>query len=184
LKYCIVTAHPDDEVLWCGGLPSRYKGDWTIICCSIPVRDPIRAYKFFEACEVLGVKAKLLPYTETNPHRLNLEGLDLEEYDHIVTHNQWGEYGHIHHAYLHNFIKETYSHKNLTFIGYRPHGEGEIQIRLTPEELETKMNALKKYDHCLPYEGRNIPKWEALLHRYCTTGGLDLAIETYDGAAF
>jgi hypothetical protein len=183
LKRALVTAHPDDEVLWCGGLLQR--GDWTVICCSIPRRDPIRAYKFFDACAVLGVSARLFPAIEPNPseNMPYLDDVSLEEFDHIVTHNQWGEYGHLHHRNLHEHIKGRYAHKKLTFIGFREGGRGEHEIRLSAAEMDKKLSALRKYDHCLPYGNGCPPKWEALLHRYCTTGGLNLAIETYDGAA-
>ena len=58
----VVTAHPDDEVLWGSGIILRNKEKkWTILCCSIPRIDDIRAYKFFDSCEVLGAKPRLLP---------------------------------------------------------------------------------------------------------------------------
>lgn len=180
ISRAIVTAHPDDEVLWCGGLPIRYPGDWTVICCSIPRRDPIRAYKFFDACEVLGVKARLFPAIEPHPYESvpYLDNLDLEDFDHIVTHGEAGEYGHQHHKDVHNYVKTKYAHKKLTFIGYP---KGENKISLTEQELSKKLEALKKYNHCLPYGNGSPPKWEALIDRYCTQGGLNLAIETYDG---
>jgi hypothetical protein len=177
LNRLILVAHPDDEVLWCGGLPLRFKGDWTIICCSIPERDPIRAYKFFEACEVLGVKPRLIPVSEKY---FDISGLDISGFDHVVTHNENGEYGHSHHKAVHQFVKDNFKGP-ITTIGYN--GPVNQTIELTKQELNQKLRALMRYDHCLPYEGQNIPKWKALLHRYGTTGGLDIANETYGGAA-
>ena len=62
MKRAIVVAHPDDEVLWAGGLPLRFPGDWTVVCCSTPAKDPVRAEHFFDACDVLGVKGKIFPF--------------------------------------------------------------------------------------------------------------------------
>jgi hypothetical protein len=176
LKRAIIVAHPDDESLWCGGLPFRYPGDWTVICCSIPERDPERAYKFFRACEVMGVKARLNPVPES---RFNLDWLDPSEFEHIVTHNENGEYGHAHHQHVHKWVRQKFSGP-ITTIGYN--GPVNQKLELTKDELNGKLRALMSYDHCLPYEGRNLPKWKALLHRYGTIGGLDIANETYGGA--
>jgi len=181
MRRVLITAHPDDEILWCGGILQRF--EWDVICCSIPRRDPIRAWKFHEAVKTVGATPKLFPAVEPHPSESipYLENIDLEEYDHILTHNQWGEYGHKHHVDVHNYVVSKYQHKKLSFIGYRKDGVGKQTIKLSPDELGIKLNALKKYDHCLPYGNGNPPKWEALLHRYCTEGGLDIATETYDG---
>ena len=106
LNNVIVTSHPDDEVLWAGGLPICFPGKWTIICCSVPRHDSIRAWKFFDACNVLGVTPRLIPSTESEPGEVlrNLEIHDLSSFDCIVTHNQWGEYGHLHHQTVHKHI--------------------------------------------------------------------------------
>ena len=41
-KNLMVVAHPDDETMWGGSLPIRYPGDWFIVCCTVPKRDPER----------------------------------------------------------------------------------------------------------------------------------------------
>src|SRR6266705_2571148 len=99
MRRALVVAHCDDESLWFGGLLAAEPGDWTIIACSIPRTDPIRAWKFFDACEVLGAKPRLLPFVESGPLELlgNTDRLDLAGFDQIVTHNVVGEYGHRHH---------------------------------------------------------------------------------------
>lgn len=168
VRTAIVVAHSDDETVWAGGLAIRLKCD--IICCSIPRRDPIRAVKFFDACLELGCRGILLPYQEEPPHPLKLEFLDLETYDHIITHNEVGEYGHEHHKQLHWHICAEYSHKRLSFFGYGWQGE---DIGLTTDESERKLRALKRYDHTNDIDGE--PKWSALIKRY----NLDLQKETH-----
>lgn len=179
----IVTAHPDDETLWCGGLVLRFSAvRWTVICCSIPRHDAVRAHYFFDACARLGATARLLPFVETEPGEAlrSLDVLDLSAFDCIVTHNAHGEYGHNHHAQIHRHIVEHWSEKPIVTFGYRPGGEGAHRIELRPDELKAKLEALSAYRHLHPYLGRSIPKWEALVHRYYTVEGLRPDVETYD----
>jgi hypothetical protein len=171
----IVVAHPDDEVMWFGGLMVRHPG-WTVICCSIPRTDPIRAYKFFAACETLGAKARLLPFQE-GPASGGLDGLDnldLAPFDSIVTHNVVGEYGHRHHVQLHRHIAERWPDK-MVMGGYGD-APGSVRIALSGEEMGRKVAALSCYDHTSPSDGK--PKWRALLDRYGTM--FDLSVETYE----
>lgn len=180
---CIVIAHPDDEVLWSSSLPIRFKeSDWTIICCSVPRHDPIRAWKFFDACHELKATPRLIPATESPPDQNlgKLELLDLSRFDCIVTHNDEGEYGHIHHRNVHDHIVSQYGNKKIYTFGYRKSRLGNIEIELTHIEARVKMAALTKYDHIHPYNGKNIPKWEALIHRYRDVEGINLFKETFD----
>lgn len=168
----VVVAHPDDEVMWAGGLLARYGDRFTVICCSIPARDPVRAWKFFDACEVLGAKARLLPFQEQPPAPLaHLDLLDLSGFDLIVTHNEAGEYGNPHHSQINRHIMARWPDKTATF-GW-PSG-GDTVLNLTEAEQEKRMAALRCYDHVSPSDGR--PKWEALLARY----RLDLTVETFN----
>lgn len=171
----IVVAHPDDEVMWAGGLLARFGERFTVICCSIPRTDPVRAWKFFAACEVFGARAKLLPFTETPPGEALDHGglLDLRSFDLIVTHNAEGEYGHHHHRALHRFITNANPSSTATF-GWRPEGRGSEVLHLTADEQQRRMAALRCYDHVSPSDGKQ--KWQALLDRY----PIDLRIETFD----
>jgi hypothetical protein len=172
MRSAIVVAHPDDETIWAGGYPLRYRGDWTVLCCSVPRIDPVRAIKFFDACAVLGVCGDVLPFTESPPTQAlgHLDRLDLSGFDLILTHNAEGEYGHVHHKSVHQHVVRNATCKILTF-GY---GKGSIRIDLTPDETARKLAALSCYDHTSPTDGK--PKWRALLDRY----RIDPTVETYN----
>lgn len=175
----VVVAHPDDEVLWCGGLLAKYPGDWTVICCSIPRIDPIRAWKFHNAVETLGAKSVLMPFTEPDPKehmtdRLKL--LQLDNYDFIVTHGKAGEYGHVHHIDIHNYISSKWADKTACF-GYSIGSRGKHLLTLDVFTSKVKRRALSCYDHCSPSD-KGVPKWKALLNRYQQNFEFDE--ETYD----
>jgi len=188
----IVVAHPDDESLWCGGLMARYPARWTVICCSVPRTDPIRAYKFFRACEVLGAKARLLPFPEGTNDLRHLDEIDLGCFDCVVTHNDIGEYGHLHHVHVHQSVigrccgaksafvpPYPYARRDVLTIGYgKPANPESLLINLNEFEIERKLTALRCYDHVSPSDGK--PKWEALIERYSQM--FDLGVETYDVA--
>lgn len=179
----VVIAHPDDEVLWAGSLLASNPGRWTVICCSIPRIDPIRAWKFFDACEMLGAKARLLPLQESPPDRDLLcleEYLDLASFDCIATHGPAGESNHRHHHQVRECVVRKYPQTPKILFGY---GVSDAiictEIELSDAQFDQKLRALKCYDHILPYGGRNIPKWEALLERYCGGGGERLRQERH-----
>ncbi len=178
MKRLLLVAHPDDEVLWFGGRVLSFPGDWTIICCSIPRSDPIRAYKFFDACQVLGAAGRLLPFTEPdiNAEFTNLDAIDLSSYDEITTHNDVGEYGHRHHIALNRFVAERCPDKMVTDCYGKPNAGR--RLLLDDSLIKQKMAALTCYDHVSKHDKKK-PKWQALLDRY--NPYYDLSIESYEG---
>lgn len=180
MRRALVVAHPDDESLFFGGLVIANPGDWTIICCSTPRIDPVRAEKFFDACRVLDARGILRQSIEPPPSEpfpvLDAIGREIErcDADVIVTHNVVGEYGHIHHVCLNRFIASRWPDKIVT--GGYGKAPGPYVVSLDPEGLARKLSALRCYDHVSPSDGR--PKWQALLDRYGPQ--FDLSVETYD----
>ena len=162
----MVVAHPDDETMWGGGLLSMLGEMCTVIACSVPARDPVRAIKFFDACDVYGAKARILPHTE----KINgdLEWLHeytwmLDEFDLIVTHNQSGEYGHAHHRQVHDWVWVHSPQKAMCFAtGLMNLGE---EYRLPPAHGWRKQEALNCYNHRSPTDG-GLTKAEALVRVY------------------
>lgn len=176
----VVVAHPDDEAMWFGGMMLRHPGDWTVWCCSIPRRDPERVLKFYGACERLGARAFVLPFTESDPRQPlnNLRFLDdaLGGPSVIFTHNEAGEYGHQHHKDVHAYLKTRWPEKTLTTrFGMTA---GRFAVELDDIEWAAKLHAIRAYDHVSPTDGE--PKWTALLRVYQQQKGIDLRQESYD----
>lgn len=192
----VVTAHPDDETLWFAGMMLRHRRHvlpWRVLCCSIPIRDPIRAFKFYDACRVLGAIGEVMPFQEggKNAPLAHLDLLpDLSDFDVIVTHGAAGEYGHGHHKQVGDLIAARYGAKVLR-SGYRlgndcssrPASAGDYVLELTPAEYSRKLQALDCYDHLMSWGGEEIKTSQALLLEYGTPGqhfGFNLGREPYD----
>lgn len=179
-RACCVVAHPDDESMWFAGLILATPHlTWTVIACSIPRRDPERAFKFYSACEDLGAAGRVLPFVEPDATRLDgLEHLDLAGFDLVATHNSAGEYGNPHHVLVHDLVvrQSPVSCAGLLVTGY---GLGPIPAsrELVVEDFDyaRKLAAIGRYDHTTSIDKR--PKSEALLARYGAR--FDLERETY-----
>ena len=97
----VLTAHPDDETLWCGGLLLSHQ-DWEKTIFSFTRKsDPDRCPKFFKAVKEYGangiiddlddgVEQKPLDYSIYKNSILN--NLKKRDYDLIITHSIFGEY--------------------------------------------------------------------------------------------
>lgn len=178
----VVVAHPDDEALFFAGLMLQWPITWDVICCSIPKTDPVRAWKFLRACEILNAAPKLIPWTEApighpvpDPVLAVLEE-ELPAYDVIVTHSRVGEYGHSQHVHLHDFIGDRWPTKAM--FGCYGTLEGPLVCRLDENQSNRKWHAIGAYDHVAPNNGGAIKA--AFLHQ--TIGKMfDLRVESYEG---
>ncbi len=97
----IITAHPDDEILWCGGTVLINPDCNWFIACLCRKNDENRAPKFHEVLKILnarGVMGNLDDSPEQQALSLKIvkdmigDLLPLKNYDLIITHDPSGEY--------------------------------------------------------------------------------------------
>ncbi len=151
--------------------------EFTVICCSIPRRDPIRVTQFHEACKILGAHESLVLNSKDNggKHPLDLSTLKLAGYDYVVTHNEAGEYGNPHHVQVHKFVAANFKGPIYCFgYGIR---QAYRWFTLSSEDAATKLKALQCYSFATAVDKK--PKWQALIDRYFDRNVEKLAEETY-----
>ena len=122
MKAVAVVAHPDDCVIFAYGFIHHYaRFDWTIVYLTYSETDA-RAQEIEHFWQRRSIKTKFLGYSD-NYQDLetqiisfdtqlaakdildNISGSDL-----ILTHNHQGEYGHLHHKFVHQTIGNHHDH--------------------------------------------------------------------------
>ena len=116
MKTVVIVAHPDDEIIWCGGfIMQNPNWDWTILSLTRS-EDTDRCPKFHRVCDILGAKAHLSNLDDSNPLKpINrrreiggriVEHLGMTSWDLCITHGVNGEYGHQRHKEIHKEVLE------------------------------------------------------------------------------
>lgn len=120
----LLIAHPDDEVIFFWWALKEID---RIVCCSSDINNPGRAWckdrkkALLEVGEALGVPVIVFDYNSEfyrldsrNGELLQLQNKVLNNLDgEIITHNLWGEYGHLDHILV-NQIALASSHRIIT----------------------------------------------------------------------
>ncbi len=104
MNAAIIHAHPDDELLFAGGLMAQYpEWSWTLV--SLTAGPRASQYPGL----VLGHEDvwRLLTMAEYRAWKTDIAGLGLSP-DVVFTHNQLGEYGHPHHMTVHAIVHELF----------------------------------------------------------------------------
>ncbi len=168
----MIVAHPDDESLFGAGMMMRFKKAWTVICCTVPFHDPVRADKFHNACNILGAFESIVLDHQERAGLIPVP--DLSKYDLIVTHGAAGEYGNVQHRELHGAIKNKWP-EMAVYFGFGSK-RADITLALSDSEAARKLEAIQAYDHRCPRD-RGKMKWENLLETF--DGRFDLWREPY-----
>lgn len=175
-KNIIVVSHLDDETLWCSSLPLTYPGDWTCLSCSIPGSHSVERVKsFYKSCKILGIKPLIIPIPEEKEYPLELDLPNLNSWDNIITHGEYGEYGNDHHKQVHHYIKDNYPNKNKIYFGYNSSLNDDNIIKINEHHVNLKMAAIKCYDHGNP------PYYKTILNWYNKLPNMKFDIETFNG---
>jgi len=97
----LIVAHPDDEILWAGGLMLLHpQTRWTVITTTRK-SDPDRSVKFGKVMDYLGARGIMgdlddgpeqKPLAEKEIRKTIQSLLPLDKFDLILTHSRWGEY--------------------------------------------------------------------------------------------
>jgi LmbE family N-acetylglucosaminyl deacetylase len=110
----VIVAHPDDEIIWCGGVMlSQPDRRWTVLSLCRG-EDPDRAPKFHRLCETLGVQGVISDLDDGDPLRSihvtrDIGGRIVDllpswRWDVCLTHGRNGEYGHPRHVEVHQAV--------------------------------------------------------------------------------
>ncbi|MFW6158657.1 MAG: PIG-L deacetylase family protein [Planctomycetota bacterium] len=116
MRAAVVVAHPDDEVIWAGGLILRHADwDWTVVALCRG-DDADRRPKFDRVCRMLGVAGFISGLDDSDPLApidaereiggRTLEHLAADDWDLCLTHGRNGEYGHERHRQAHAVVAD------------------------------------------------------------------------------
>ncbi len=158
-------AHPDDDMIWGGA--HLINDDYLVVCITCGSRAD-RVEEFKNVMTATKDKYIMLDYPDkTNGERDNWDTvydditkdvekiLAMKDWELIVTHNENGEYGHIHHKMTHSIVTGVYENNyldkdNLYFFGkyYKKENLDKVKDKL-PEISEENYN--KKNDIIYKY---------------------------------
>lgn len=130
-KKLMIVAHPDDELIFGGG--HLLEGDYLVLCITNG-RNKTRRAEFESVIKETGNQGIILEYPDKvcgkRDEWKNVKDgifsdiekvIKLKNFDMIVTHNERGEYGHLHHKITHSLVVEAFEDKKppakLYFFG-------------------------------------------------------------------
>lgn len=160
-KKLMIVAHPDDETLWGGA--HLLEDDYLVVCITCG-NNRTRSKEFKKVMKktndqyiMLGYPDKVLGVRsnwkqESSAIYTDLKKIiSMKKWELIVTHNEEGEYGHIHHIKTHTIVTNIYNELNigepLYFFGkyytkFAIAVMNELPSEINDELYDTKVNEL------------------------------------------
>jgi len=163
----VIVAHPDDEIIWSGGLIlSNPDWDWTVLSLC-RADDPDRSVRFRAVCERLGLEGIISDLDDGDPPahihlrrqigRRVMDNVGRTGWDLCVTHGTNGEYGHLRHKQVHQEVVSLVGRgmlrsRELWTFAYDceasdaacgPSGDADILLTLSGEQLRRKKEIVR-----------------------------------------
>lgn len=167
-RCAVIVAHPDDEIIWCGGLIRRHpEWNWTVLSLCRG-DDGDRAPRFLRACQAIGASGVICNLDDSSPPieirprqdigRHVAEHLGGVPWDLCLTHGMNGEYGHPRHVQVHSAVLSmradgllecaqlwTFAYDCLPVSGRcLPAGGADVLLKLTRRELTEKKRLIRE----------------------------------------
>lgn len=131
MRATLLFAHPDDEVIFAGGLMLEHREiEWDWVCATYKSSDP-RARKLRNSADAFRRRGaainrvRHMGMEDDGGHVLSLElyrrwrdaaAREVQATDLVVTHGRMGEYGHAHHMGLHAIACELWPETSWFFL--------------------------------------------------------------------
>jgi hypothetical protein len=140
MKAMALVAHPDDCIIFAYSFMHQYSNfDWTVCYLTYTEHDS-RGREFANFWSSRNIKTKFLGFTDDWEHVKNgALGFDstaatnaikqtIQDQDLVLTHDFKGDYGHLHHKFIHDIIAHNHDHV-VCFAGP---GQGNVKYTIEP----------------------------------------------------
>jgi hypothetical protein len=138
MKAIVMVAHPDDCIIFAYSFMHAYPElDWTV-CYLTYKADDYRGSELKDFWDRRGIATKFLDYVD-DWHDIEKKKISFDEarawidiqeavseHDIVLTHNHEGDYGHLHHVFVHQAVAD-YHPNMVTFAGP---GKGNIKFNI------------------------------------------------------
>ena len=174
----MIVAHPDDELLWGGA--HLIEDDYLVVCITNG-KNKTRKAEFEQTISDTSDKGLILSYPDKIGARRSNWGLwkdnieadlatiiNYKDWEIIVTHNEYGEYGHKHHIMTHELVDKVcerfdtnaaqYYFSQYYTVDAIPDGLAQISnesYKIKKEiakNYQSQYNTFRKFYHMMPYE--------------------------------